>query len=64
MKTSPNERKPTMKAIWMQTDKNGKTRAYYWSNLAIRAIPMKMADAEAEVLAGTARLLECHPLGR
>lgn len=48
--------------IFYDLDKNGKQRAYYWSPLGFRAIPIGLSKAEVLIAGGAADHLPCHPI--
>lgn len=49
-------------AIWFQTTKTGRRRAYYFSTLAGRVMPVPMADAETFIALGQADRIDGNPL--
>jgi hypothetical protein len=48
-------------SIWFQNTKTGKRRAYYFSTLAGRAIPLPLADAELFIATDQADQIQGHP---
>ena len=49
-------------AVFFSHDKHGRKTAFRWSWMQMRALRMKVADAEMFVANDTADLLDGHPL--
>lgn len=51
-------------SIWFDTDRNGRKIAYYWSRRTMRAIRIRLADAEQFIATETADKIDGHPWRR
>lgn len=56
-----NMTKTETKEIWFTTTRTGQRRAYYFSRLAFRALPIPAAEAELLIAAGAAVEIPCNP---
>jgi hypothetical protein len=52
------------KEIWFTTTRTGTRRAYYWSYLAFRALPLPLTEAELLIATGNATQLPSNPWKR
>jgi hypothetical protein len=52
----------TRLAIYFQTDRNGKRRAYRWSGMQLRSFPVSAANAELWIAQDLADEIDGNPL--